>query len=68
TSKRSIEQTALLGIRAASADIGLQIATQGNSDGAIACTSCHGPDGMGNAAAGFPRLAGMDAGYLARLD
>jgi cytochrome c553 len=28
----------------------------------IACASCHGPRGEGQAS--FPRLAGMDAGYL----
>ena len=28
--------------------------------------SCHGPDGAGNAAAGFPRIAGMEADYLLR--
>lgn len=30
-----------------------------------ACSSCHGQNGEGNAAAGFPMLAGMNAGYLA---
>ncbi len=29
-----------------------------------ACGSCHGPDGMGNAA--FPRIAGQHADYLAK--
>jgi cytochrome c553 len=28
--------------------------------------SCHGANGAGLAAAGFPRLAGLDAGYLAK--
>lgn len=37
---------------------------QGNGQGATACVDCHGTDGAGNAAAGFPRLAGLDAGYL----
>lgn len=40
------------------------IARQGNGKGAVACSSCHGPDGSGQAAAGFPRLAGLDAAYL----
>jgi len=31
-----------------------------------ACTSCHGAHGEGNADAGFPRLAGQPADYLAR--
>ena len=28
--------------------------------------SCHGADGSGNAAGGFPVIAGQDAGYMAR--
>lgn len=43
---------------------GQAIAQQGNGQGAIACLSCHGPQGEGNAAGGFPRLAGLPAGYL----
>lgn len=36
----------------------------GNSaSGVPACASCHGPDGMGNPAANFPRLAGQHAKY-----
>jgi len=42
------------------------LASQGNGHGAPACQSCHGADGGGQAAAGFPRLAGLDATYLAR--
>jgi cytochrome c553 len=30
-----------------------------------ACVACHGAAGEGNAQAGFPRLAGLPAGYLA---
>jgi len=45
---------------------GKTIATAGNGSGAPACASCHGADGLGNAAAGFPRLAGMNAQYLVR--
>ena len=50
----------------AAADLGQQIATQGNSRGAVACVACHGPTGAGNAAAGFPRLAGLNADYLTK--
>lgn len=39
---------------------------QGNGRGAPPCQSCHGADGGGQAAAGFPRLAGLDAAYLRR--
>ena len=42
------------------------IASQGNGRGALACAACHGTDGGGQAAAGFPRLAGLNAGYLQR--
>lgn len=43
-----------------------QLATQGNGKGAPPCLGCHGIDGGGQAAAGFPRLAGLDANYLRR--
>jgi cytochrome c553 len=42
------------------------IARQGNGHGAPPCQSCHGIDGAGQEAAGYPRLAGLDAGYLRR--
>ncbi|MDH0303435.1 MULTISPECIES: c-type cytochrome [unclassified Pseudomonas] len=38
----------------------------GQNPAAMACLGCHGPDGKGIAAAGFPRLAGLSAGYLAK--
>ena len=43
-----------------------QLATQGNGKGAPPCLGCHGADGGGQAAAGFPRLAGLNASYLRR--
>ncbi len=36
----------------------------GANPAAIACVTCHGADGEGMAAAGFPRLAGLTADYL----
>lgn len=42
------------------------IASQGNGHGAPPCASCHGAQGGGQAAAGFPRLAGLNAVYLER--
>jgi len=45
-------------------DVAKSIAMQGNKQGATACQTCHGADGRGTAAAGFPRLAGLDAGYI----
>jgi cytochrome c553 len=50
----------------ASATSADKLASQGNGRGAPACQSCHGADGGGQAAAGFPRLAGLDAAYLAK--
>lgn len=42
---------------------GKKLATQGK--GAIpACIGCHGSNGEGNAQTGFPRLAGLDKGYV----
>lgn len=34
-------------------------------DGIPACAACHGPAGAGNGPAGFPALAGQNAGYTA---
>lgn len=46
---------------------GQKIFTQGGANpAAMACQGCHGPDGLGMAAAGFPRLAGLPAGYLSK--
>ncbi len=42
------------------------IASKGNGHGAPPCATCHGADGGGMAAAGFPRLAGLNAAYLER--
>lgn len=45
------------------------IANQGLGENIAPCSSCHGAHGEGNAAAGFPRLAGLGAPYLeAQLD
>ncbi|MEO8780284.1 MAG: c-type cytochrome [Rhodanobacter sp.] len=40
------------------------ITQQGNGKGAAPCMACHGGDGGGQATAGYPRLAGLDAAYL----
>lgn len=39
---------------------------QNGRDGVTACSACHGAKGEGNAAAGFPRLAGLHPAYIAR--
>jgi len=51
-------------LAATSSDLGRRLVTQGNARGATACASCHGEHGESNAQAGFPRLAGLNAGYL----
>lgn len=57
---------ALLANRAHADDatLGKTLATQGSATGVAACIGCHGAQGEGNAAAGFPRLAGTNAAYL----
>ncbi len=45
---------------------GEKIAKTGNAAGAPACMTCHGASGQGQPAAGFPRLAGLNAVYLLR--
>lgn len=58
----------LLAVPAQSADLnaGKAIVLKGNGRGAIECQACHGVDGAGNAAAGFPRLAGLNPEQLAK--
>ncbi|MBI3545089.1 MAG: c-type cytochrome [Gammaproteobacteria bacterium] len=43
---------------------GAAIALRGNKRGVPACISCHGAHGEGMPANGYPRLAGLNAGYL----
>ncbi|WP_095153787.1 cytochrome c [Pseudomonas sp. Irchel 3E13] len=62
-----ISSLLLFSLSAAHADQGQKVFTQGGQNpAAMACQSCHGPDGLGMAAAGFPRLAGLPAGYLSK--
>jgi cytochrome c553 len=55
-----------LSIASAATSRGEVVATSGNGSGSTPCVVCHGVTGQGQPAAGFPRLAGMDAGYLAK--
>lgn len=43
---------------------GATLAKQGNGHGVAPCMACHAADGGGQAAAGFPRLAGLSQAYL----
>lgn len=44
---------------------GATLAAQGGGGAVAACNSCHGAHGEGNAAGGFPRIAGQSYAYLA---
>ncbi len=56
-----------LGSTTASAgDLGARIAQQGTAKGVASCMTCHGADGGGMAATGYPRIAGLDADYMAK--
>jgi cytochrome c553 len=63
----AVAQTGAAGSGGAVPDLaaGQQIATAGNpARNVIACVTCHGAQGEGNAAGGFPRLAGQSAWYM----
>lgn len=48
-------------------EAGKRLYTGGNLEsGVVACAACHGPSGMGNPQAGFPRIAGQQAAYTAK--
>jgi cytochrome c553 len=55
---------ALLPALASAQEDGAAIAAKGGKNGAAACVACHGAKGEGNAAAGFPRLAGQGQAYV----
>ena len=57
---------ARLFIATAIAADGSGIAANGNDKGAPACSACHGNQGEGRLDAAYPRLAGLDSGYLLR--
>lgn len=54
------------GLAQPDAALGRTIASKGTAAGALACVTCHGAQGEGNGAAGFPRLAGLAPAYLAQ--
>lgn len=46
--------------------LGAKVYRAGNKEtGVPACTGCHSPTGQGNAPAGFPKLGGQHAAYIA---
>ncbi len=47
--------------------LGEKIYRAGNAEtGVAACMACHGPTGIGNAPANFPRISGQHADYVAK--
>ena len=46
---------------------GARIAQKGTARGVAYCMTCHGPDGGGMAPTAYPRIAGLDADYLANM-
>lgn len=55
------------GIEVDGLELGERIYRSGNlANGVAACSGCHAPDGHGNAPAGYPRLSGQHADYIAK--
>ena len=50
----------------AGADPGAKIAQQGTPKGVAPCMTCHGADGAGMAPTAYPRIAGLNADYMAK--
>ncbi len=60
-------QTRTVGEAAADkVEMGQSLYNAGSSNGAPACSGCHGPAGAGNGAANFPGLSGQSAAYVAK--
>ncbi|WP_053981098.1 c-type cytochrome [Marinagarivorans algicola] len=48
-------------------ELGTRVYRNGNKEAGIpACTGCHSPRGQGNEPAGYPRLSGQHADYIAK--
>lgn len=56
----------MLAVQARAADGEAIIQKGGANPAAMPCMSCHGADGKGMAAGGFPRLAGLPGAYIAK--
>ncbi|HDK37920.1 MAG TPA: cytochrome c4 [Thiolapillus brandeum] len=60
-------QSRTVGVAAADqVELGQSLYRAGSSNGAPACSGCHGPAGAGNVAANFPGLSGQSAAYVAK--
>ena len=64
---KELEVKVNAGIKVDGLKLGERIFRAGNLEtGTPSCTGCHSPRGMGNEAAGFPRLSGQYAEYIAK--
>lgn len=55
------------GIKTDALALGAKVFRSGNAEvGTPSCTGCHSPRGLGNDPAGFPRLSGQYAEYIAK--
>ncbi|WP_045856489.1 c-type cytochrome [Teredinibacter purpureus] len=55
------------GVKVDGLALGEKVYRGGNMESNVpACSGCHSPTGQGNAPAGFPRLGGQHAGYIAQ--
>ncbi len=64
---REMEVQIYTGDKVDALELGERVWRAGNLEtGVPACTGCHSPSGLGNDPAGFPRLAGQSAEYIAQ--
>lgn len=63
--KKVLLSVAALGLMGAFGNAVAADAAAGKAKYAI-CAGCHGPTGAGNAALNYPKLSGMEAGYVAQ--
>lgn len=64
--KPLMQALALLGLGAYAATLSAAGDPERGKQAAQICAACHGPDGAGQAAANYPRLDILDAGYMAK--
>lgn len=67
TGAKPLEVKVNAGIKVDGLELGARIFRGGNlTTGVPACTGCHSPKGTGNEPAGYPRLSGQYAEYIAK--
>ncbi len=64
---KSFKVTVNSGEEVDAVELGKRLYRAGNLDSKVpACTGCHSPRGLGNSPAGYPRLSGQHADYIAK--